>query len=754
MEWRHAADVECDRTGGREAEILDASVRESAEAPIALRCSRRVMPSLSSPTRESPMSCLALPCLARLRTHRWCRKQLMRVAALGLLVVTISCLAAQQAPAVDSPAAPAASSSAAPASELEDPRAATSPAGAAIVPTDPALLSKVPHLHQPSWSPEGDKIMYTSDESGQEQVHVLDIASGSDQTLAPAPQSQSDPRWSPDGRWVLYLSDHAGDEMFDVYVVDARGGVPRRLTRQPGRTARAASWSPDGRQVVFASRDRRSPSWEIAVADVARGTVRVLTHGSQHRSRMSPIWRHGSDGDWIWFNDMAWSFTDTRLCRMRPDGSRLEDVTPAPADRVYRLQDVSPAGGRVLLASDAANGWSNAALLDVRSRRLTWLTHEEANIVPAGFSRDGRRVAYTRDVPLGTEVWTVELESDAHLHWLLPPAHYEVVPLRDLATRPVTSPFGAGDRLLALRSSPTEASEIVALAPDAGVTRLRANRLPAELASAVVQPVAVRYRSPDGRFLVHALAWIPPNLRRDGNQPAVVEIHGGPMDQTRPAWLDYIQVLAARGYIVISPNYRGSTGYDREFFAANRLDQGGADLAEVAAAADWLVATGYVDPKRIAVYGASNGAYLTLMALVRQPERWAAGIALYPFVDFATGFASEPPFIQQVDRILMGDPRAQAALWRDRSPLHFADRIRAPVMLRAGANDPRCPPAQARQMADAIRRHGGAVQLTIVGEQGHGSADVDSYADENTQVVRFLDQHLRPGGDGQVTSSP
>src|SRR5262249_5266482 len=121
----------------------------------------------------------------------------------------------------------------------------------------------------------------------------------------------------------------------------------------------------------------------------------------------------------------------------------------------------------------------------------------------------------------------------------------------------------------------------------------------------------------------------------------------------------------------------------------------------------------------------------------------AAGAALYPMVDFHTAYDTEAPFIQASDRFLMGDPVKDAELWKQRSPLTFANRIAAPVLMTAGANDPRCPPEQARQMERAIRARGGIVDLKIFGEQGHGTGATDAYTDENSLVVQFFDKSLR-----------
>src|SRR5262249_38432554 len=159
---------------------------------------------------------------------------------------------------------------------------------------------------------------------------------------------------------------------------------------------------------------------------------------------------------------------------------------------------------------------------------------------------------------------------------------------------------------------------------------------------------------------------------------------------------------------------------DTAFLRANHMDLGGGDLADVNATADWIAHSGYVDPRRIAALGASYGGYMTLMAPAKTPQQGVAGVAMGPMTGFFRLRKNEEPWGRAYDRQMMGTPEKNAALWRDRSPLYFADHIRVPVLMTAGANDPRCPPDQAQQMERAIRTSGGVVELTVYGEQGHG----------------------------------
>jgi dipeptidyl aminopeptidase/acylaminoacyl peptidase len=215
-----------------------------------------------------------------------------------------------------------------------------------------------------------------------------------------------------------------------------------------------------------------------------------------------------------------------------------------------------------------------------------------------------------------------------------------------------------------------------------------------------------------------------------------------------------VQFLVSHGFVVIAPNFRGSTGFGRAFRLANRGDLGGGDLRDTVAAAEWLSASGYVDPERIAVMGGSYGGYLTLMALTKYPALWAAGVAIVPFANWFTEYQHEDPVLQAYDRSMMGDPVKDADLWRDRSPIFFVDQIRAPLLLLAGANDIRCPAEETQQIIEAVRAAGGVAEAKIYKDEGHGFARRENEIDAYQRVAAFLRAHLLHPGDGPGTRRP
>jgi len=258
----------------------------------------------------------------------------------------------------------------------------------------------------------------------------------------------------------------------------------------------------------------------------------------------------------------------------------------------------------------------------------------------------------------------------------------------------------------------------------------------------MVEPYLVHYPSFDG-LSISAFLYVPYNLQRNRGNPAIVSVHGGPSAHTMNGFNRGVQYLVNNGYVVITPNYRGSTGYGKDFEEKNRFDMGGGDLRDVIRAAEFLETTGYVNPKRIALMGGSYGGYMTMMGLTKAPEVWAAGVAIVPFVNWFTELEHEDPALREWDLATMGDPVHHRALYEDRSPIHFIDRIRAPLLILAGANDPRCPKEESDQVVEAIRKRGGIVEYKFYENEGHGFSRIENAIDSFKKTVAFLDKYLR-----------
>jgi dipeptidyl aminopeptidase/acylaminoacyl peptidase len=306
-----------------------------------------------------------------------------------------------------------------------------------------------------------------------------------------------------------------------------------------------------------------------------------------------------------------------------------------------------------------------------------------------------------------------------------------------------------GSRLLYNHNGPTAPNDVWSYDLKSKATEQITHSLMAGVRTTdMVEPYLVHYPSRDGKWTISAFAYIPNNIPSNGKFPAIVWIHGGPTGQYVNSFNRAVQYLVNQGYLVIAPNFRGSTGYGKEFMKANYRDEGGGDLADVVDAAEWIARSGFVDKKKLVSMGGSYGGYMTMMALTKFPDMWGAGVAIVPYTNWFTELATEDPAIREYDISIMGDPVENKALYEDRSPINFVDRIKAPLLLIAGGNDVRDPRGETEQVAAAIKKNGGFVQVKIYENEGHQFSRIENQIDEWQRVSDFLKVRVPSPGCG------
>jgi dipeptidyl aminopeptidase/acylaminoacyl peptidase len=256
------------------------------------------------------------------------------------------------------------------------------------------------------------------------------------------------------------------------------------------------------------------------------------------------------------------------------------------------------------------------------------------------------------------------------------------------------------------------------------------------------ESLVVHYPSFDGK-IISALMWIPFNLKRDGTNPALVLPHGGPTGQVQDYWSPRVAALVSRGYICIAPNVRGSTGYGIEFQKANYQDLGGGDLQDEVYAAKFLQATGYVDPKKIGITGGSYGGFMTLMAIGKTPDVWAAAVEEYGIINWMTMLQHSDPQLQQYLKALLGNPIKDRKAYERASPITFIHDTKAPLLVLQGVNDPRVPQEEAVQVVEMLRKDGKVVEAQYYPDEGHGFEKRENKIDATRRTVAWFDKYLK-----------
>lgn len=588
-------------------------------------------------------------------------------------------------------------------------------------------LARVPFVASFDVSSRGD-IAFAWNVSGQWQVYLLSPDGGGPRPLSEGRDSKLFPTWSRDGRRLAYAQDHEGDERYDIYACDPSTGDTLNLTPDtPDAIQPSVSWSPDGQRVAIVS-NRGGRFQTYVVSADGRGAAQPLL--DHPYSDLSAEW--SPDGRWIAVSSLTVG-QEVHTFPVPSDGG-----LPVPAGSVRRIGtpdgpiDAQPGewspDGRRLGFSSNVHGFRDVAIYDTQSGAIEWLTGGAHDCYGPSWSFDGDRVGYVvnRD---GDHSLVVRNLSDGR--------EREIAVGPGVHGGPAFTPDG---RAVFSYNSPAHPNDLWACNLAGGEPQRLTDSLPPDVSrEQFVAGEAVRYASTDG-LEVPALLYRP--RPAGGPAPAVVLVHGGPTAQYINTWDPLVQYLVSRGIVVLAPNYRGSTGYGRAFMEANRFDLGGGDLADVVAGAAFLVERGLADERRIAVSGGSYGGYLTMLALTKAPERWAAGSAVVPFVNWFTEYENEREDLQHWDRENMGDPVADADRYRDRSPIFFIDNVRAPVQLIAGAHDPRCPASEAEQVHAALKQRGVEAELVVYPDEGHGFRKTENRVDALLRRAAFLERCL------------
>jgi dipeptidyl aminopeptidase/acylaminoacyl peptidase len=592
-------------------------------------------------------------------------------------------------------------------------------------------------IGRPTWSPDGKQIAFISNMSGRNNLWLVSAEGGFPTQLTVSDQRQTSPTWSPDGKWIAYQSDYDGDELWDIFLVSPKTGKVVNLTQTREIAEMDPTWSPDGRYLAYLVKPKTSAAYEIDVYDMIMREIRhITTNTPQDKRNANPIW--SKDGKFIVYTQEQAKGTDSNIFIANVESAESVLLTPHEGEQLYFADDISPDGKHVLLTSNAANGYDNAGLLDIATKKITWITKDKWEIRAGEFSPDGKRITFTANVDGNEDIYLHDIATGKSTALAIP--------------KGVNSPAGGhaafspdGQRLLYYHNGPTAPGDLWVYFLGTGKSQQITQSLVGGIRSEdMVEPYLVHYPSRDGKWTISAFLYVPFNMARNGQNAAIVYIHGGPASQSVNSFNRFVQYAVNQGYMVLAPNYRGSTGYGKEFQHANLFDMGGGDLQDVLAGVDFIKQTGHLDPKKIAVVGGSYGGYLTMMAVTKAPDLWAAGVPIVPFVNWFTEIQNEDPVLQQSDLATMGDPVKNKALYEERSPVNYIDQIKAPLLLLAGGHDPRCPKSETEQVVEAIKKRGGTVDYKIYDNEGHGFARVENQIDAYKRVGDFLLAHVVP----------
>src|SRR5688500_5848574 len=557
--------------------------------------------------------------------------------------------------------------------------------------------------------------------------------------------------WSRDGKYILFVQDKAGDENYNVYAVNpadapaAGQDVPtaRNLTDVKGIRAVIYSVPRTEPDAIYIGLNDRDPAWhdlykvKLSTGErtlIRKNTERITAFYFDLKDQLRLATRAAENGDTEILRVDTDKFTKVYNCnvfescgavRYHKDGQRVYFITnKGTGVDLIRLELFDPATGKLeLVESDPLKrvDFGNAVFSEVSDELVATSYEDERERIywkDKSFEADYKNLQ--KQLP-GKEINFGSSTKDEKLYIVVANADTDPgsVYLYDRTTKKLTLQYQAREKL---------------------------NR-------AFLAPMkAVKYPSSDG-LEIPAFLTLPKGVEPK-NLPAVIVPHGGPWYRDSWGYDAFAQFLANRGYAVLQPNFRGSTGYGKKFIDAGNKQWGDKMQDDITWGAKYLTAQGIADPKRIGIMGGSYGGYATLAGVTFTPDLYAAGVSIVGPSNLITLLESIPPYWEQIRKLFyerMGDPNTpegKAQLLRQ-SPLSHAAKIKTPLLVIQGANDPRVTKRESDQIVIALRDRGFPVEYLVAPDEGHGFARSVNNMAMFATAEKFLAKHL--GGRYQET---
>ncbi len=589
-------------------------------------------------------------------------------------------------------------------------------------------LCKVPLIIQYDIDEKGEKIVYSSNATGIPQLYLQSTETGSKAVrITDGADAVMLFTTSKNGDNLIYLQDKDSNEMNCLYLYSLKNGTTTQLTEK-GYRFTGYGWHPDGKE--FARAYITQKGYVVDIINVESGEITPFIEPPHLYTGAE----YSHDGKWIAFISVP-SFTNTQIDvvnRNDPEDiitftvkedSRSSTPTWSPNDKLIAFR--SDASGRNQIYVQKFQG-DDQFTLEIAD-------DEEASVYFPIWNPNSDIIYYAVNKYARTTV---------HAH-----------PITGVKSAAFPFPKGGvgipkitkdGKTIFALHSSMSSPYGIYkhTIGTDS-VVPITPRKFNVDLTS-LVTPQSIWYKSFDGRS-IHS--WYIPGIDSDKASPAVVEVHGGPWDQVSDAW--WVTVLAhclsQQGIAWFAPNFRGSTGYGKEFQDLDIGDPGGGDLEDVMHGVEWLRARPEIDTNQIAIEGGSYGGFLTLMALGKKPDAFTTGVSYVPVTDWKEMYELSDPMFQQFTKtILKGTPKENAELYKKLSPITHVSNIKKPLMIMAGKNDSRCPFVCVEKYVEKLKEHNIPYEFVIQEDTGHQSTVLNKEVQITfyTQIVEYLKKKL------------
>ncbi|RKH60639.1 S9 family peptidase [Corallococcus llansteffanensis] len=594
----------------------------------------------------------------------------------------------------------------------------------------------------PVFASDEQRILFSSNATGIFNVASVPVGGGKSDALT---RSKTDGMrvvgaFPGDNRF-LFERDRGGNEQTHVYV-RTPDGKERDLTPLKKGVAHFLGFSKDETAFYVTTNERDEGAMDLYRHD-AKTYARTLLMQNDKGFNVIAV---APDESWVAL-DEALTTSDGNVWRYDVATKTLKNLTPHQGAASYQVADVDPASGQLYLLTDDGSEFTRVVRLSKDGAKLEEVEKADWDIFASTFSRTGAYRVSILNVDAGTEVRLHDMKTGTQV--VLPQLPDGMI--SELV-------FARGEKQLAFlhEGDRSSANLYVYDLATKKATRLT-DTLSKELdPEDLVDSQVVRFKSFDGMEIPNLL-FKPHQATPEHKAPALVWVHGGPGSQTSKGYADFMQYLVNQGYVVLAINNRGSTGYGKSFQRADDQKHGKEPLRDVVEARKYLASLPYVDGSHVGIIGGSYGGYMVLAALAFHPDAFDVGVDAFGISNWLRTLKSMPPewgAFRQAMFQEIGDPEKQEAMLKEISPLFHAEKIRKPLFVIQGANDPRVPKAESDEIVAAVKKTGTPVEYLLLPDEGHGFKKKKNEIRVNESARKFFDRYLKPAAAPAVAPAP
>ena len=582
-----------------------------------------------------------------------------------------------------------------------------------------------------AFSNDETKLLVNSDESGIFNLYEINIADG---TRTPVTSSTVESYFAvdyvPGTNQIMYTADKGGNEIDHLYLLDS--GQATDLTPTEKEKANFNRWSEDKKSFYYQSNKRDEQFFDIYEMQVDGWTSELLYQNTD-----------GLDA-----NDISYDETHVTLVKPLTTSSNelyllnlktkeRKEISQPAEPGTYTSSGFSKDNMYLYYITDAGKEFAYLAQYDLQSgeRKVLFETNwdvmysylsENEKYRVIGINEDGKNVIIVKENATGKDVEFPEI----------PDGDITGLSISD-SEKLIRLSVGTSKAPNNIYVYNIETKELKKLTES-----LNKEINPDDLVSAEV----VRYKSFDG-LEIPAIYYKPLQASPENKVPALVFVHGGPGGQSRTGYSALIQYLVNHGYAVLAVNNRGSSGYGKTFFKMDDRNHGDKDLKDCIAGKDWLAAQDYIDGERIGIIGGSYGGYMTMAAMAFAPDEFNVGVNIFGVTNWLRTLKSIPPYWESFRKALydeIGDPySADSTRLYAISPLFHADKVKNPIMVLQGANDPRVLQVESDEIVEGVKKNNVPVEYIVFPDEGHGFVKKENEIKGYSEILRFLDTHLK-----------